>query len=180
MAPITAGTNCLTKTEDAIVSLLANTAAVQAFLGEVNAAAAKTRIFLHAIPEAIGRDAWNEDEWLAKFPCIIITGPDDGDVLRLSASARDEGLGFDVHTKFAIRLEAYATPDETNDEEVARKFLELAGAVVDNIRDRVGTAAGEYQFTGLMLNSVYRGRYDRYADLGDTLGIKLEIESVIQ
>lgn len=179
MAPLTAGTNCLTKIEDAIVNLLANTTAVQTFLGEANATAAKGRIFLHTIPEAVGRDAWNATEWLAKFPCVIITGPEDGDVLRLSASSRDEGLGFDLHSKFSVRLEAYAAENETNDEEIARLFLEKAGQVVDDIRDRVGTAAGEYQFTGLALNNVYRGRYDRYVTLGDTLGIKLEIESVI-
>jgi hypothetical protein len=106
--------------------------------------------------------------------------PEDGDTLRFTASSRDDGLGFDAHTKFSLRMEAYATADEDNDEEATRKFLEASGTAVEGMKDRVGTAAGEYQFTAMTIKSFFRGRYERYSMLGDTLGLRVDLESLVE
>lgn len=175
---IDAGTNCLTKAEDAIRTMLANSTAFRAFVGAADEAEALTKIHIDDFPRPAedDEDTYTAAEWAAFFPCVLIEPPDSGEAVAFTLLA-NSGLQWDysIDSAFQLRFEKYQETDDDDDVE-SRKFKNAVGDILDELTTMSGTS-GYYGFTRLApLAKPYRGNYSHAQALGEVHGWVIGIE----
>lgn len=182
MAPTTAGTNCLTQVEDAIVELIANCSAFQTWVGAASATAAKTSIYVHDVPQKAttdSRDYYTEAETAALFPLVLIASPIDGIMQTWRATALDSGFSGTVNSALSLRFEALATAD-VDEQNAARLFMNAVGNIIDEMRTRTSSGnEGEYQGTMVSAVEFYRYSDEMRTELGDVMGLLVDVSREI-
>ncbi|TXH44326.1 MAG: hypothetical protein E6Q97_32845 [Desulfurellales bacterium] len=166
------GTNSITQAEDALIELLANSAAFRTFVGAANATAAKARIYLYDIPStAEDQDGYTDAEFVALFPCAIIGPPDDGEMFRGTYTANGVNYEYTVDVAFSVRFERQRSGTDT-DQAAVRKLCNAIGDVIDQLMLSSGTG-GHFAFTDVSpVAAPYVGEYGRDQSLGVVEGWK--------
>lgn len=174
MAPTIAGTNCITKAEDALIAMIADCPAFQSFIGTVDAVAAKARIYIDDLPAPANDkvDEYTAAEWLALFPCCLIEPPEQsGESLILQHAASGGGglYEYDPSLAFQIRFERFA-PEGVSREDRLRKLKNDIGDIIEQMADRSGLDTF-FAFSRLApIRVPYIGGYDHTPYEGDIEG----------
>lgn len=169
---VDAGTNCITQAEDALIELLANSAAFRTFTGTANATAAKTKIYLYDVPAtAQDKDDYSSAEFVALFPCAIIGPPDEGQTLEGRYTANGVNYEYTVDLAFSVRFERQRGASDT-DQVAVRKLCNAIGDVIDQLMLQSGNG-GNFAFTYVApIGTPYVGEYGRDQSLGVVEGWK--------
>lgn len=178
---LTAGTNCFTQAEDAMLALLAKSAGVRSFLGVSTEEEAYGRIFVDEIPRAdkVETDGWDAAEYVAQHPCIILSAPADGKWFTVVMDARDNQPQYVVSYVFALRFQAFADAG-IDEQEQRRKFK---NAVLDGISDMMDHTVAEpdvFMPTNIEpLDGIYQLDFRLRSDLGHIMGASFLLTSQV-
>lgn len=177
MAPTIAGTNCLTKAEDALVASLAESAAFQTFVGAATALAARARIHIHDMPMDLDdADAAVAAVDALRLPYAQISLSASGPLLSLRQSSSDPY--FDANFVFLTRLVRFI-PDGLDEQDAARSLLNDSIDIVEDLADAADTA-GHLRFTSLQIaDGPHRSEYPVQANLGQRQWIDIEIQKEV-
>lgn len=175
--PLTAGTNCFTQAADAVRLMLASSPKVRTFLGAADEAAAQARIYSHEVPRTAiaDQDDWDAADYVAQFPCAIVSPPSDGRWFVMKAIARDNTIQYEVDFTFIVRLEAFADPAKDEQEQL-RSFENVA---LDGIEEMLADQTGEpgiFTPTEVTILELYRADFRKRQDLGHLLGVVIQFE----
>lgn len=183
MAPTIIGTNCLTMAEDAVVELVANLSAWQAWIGAPgDVAAAKSRVFVHDLPQTLEADSdtWSDAEYISMYPMCLVREPQDGGMFRIVQSARDQEIRFDPNLMYSVTFEQFAHPN-MDDQDAIREFMQSFGAVIDEMVAVANAQPGQFAFTLMQQSgSLYRRHFAKHESLGDVIGCSIELQRTIE
>lgn len=171
------GTNCLTKGEDALRTMLANTSQFQAFVAAGDAAEALESIYTNEVPLPgdADSDEWSPSDWLALFPCAIISPPADGEWLTFDQFASDNQLQLMVtQLGYGLRMEAFVDASVDEQKQI-RQFLNKAGDVLEALASRAGLHDGEFGFTSLGNVQLYKYDFARRHNMGHVIGLTMDL-----
>lgn len=180
MPMITAGTNFWTRGQDAVIELIAATAAFQAWTSASDAIEAKERIYVHEAPEPErqpgdeDRDTYDAADYAALYPCCIVSLPEDGEGFEWQQIANDNQYQMEcTGTRYSVRFEAHVTANQNN-QQFIRTFENAVGGIVEAMIERNNSDPDEFGFTSLSGPRVYHEDYGRRTQ-GHIIGFKFEI-----
>lgn len=171
-----AGTNCVTKAEDALRSLVSNNSQFQAFTSAANAAAALARIYTYEVPLPVDsdRDDWRPNEWLALYPCATIKMPLGNEWFSFQQTARDEFISFEASISFILCLEGIIDPAE-NEQDQIRKFMNSAVNVLQALTLPTDDEPGQFMFSGLESLELTKFAFHKRRDLGEIICLAVKV-----
>ena len=156
-----AGTNCLTKAEDALVMMLSTSQRFQLWCGAIDSSEALARIYTDQLPGPANRATYTAAELDNLFPCVaVFTDPDDGFTRVRSTDTcfkSTQGSLIAVWHQFVL-----ATDDEHRAD---RRLKNAAWDTVEEIEGSIMVPGN------LLFNSVtYRGTHRFEHDMDQSLG----------
>lgn len=184
MPDIATGTNFWTKAQDAAMDLVASAAAFQAWVGAADAAAAKQlRVFLHEVPEPAAirqeSDEYDDAEYAALYPCLIVSLPEDGDAFAWQQIANDNQIQMECSSlRLSLRFENFV-PGNQNNQQFIRSFENAIGDILEDMVEINNASPGQFGFTSMSSPRVYHESYGRRSQ-GHVIGFKVEIERSVE
>lgn len=174
--PFAAGTNCITRAEDALRELLSQNTHFQTFTGTASAAAALARIYTYEVPLPTDsqRDDWSPEEWLDLYPCCTIRVPPGNEWFRFEQTARDQYISFELGISFILTLETVIDPAEDEQEQI-RTFLNSACNVLQSLAVPTADEPTQFMFTGLESAELSKFQFHKRADLGDIMSLSVKV-----
>lgn len=171
-----AGTNCITKAEDALRELVSNNAAFQTFSATANAAAALARIYTYEVPLPVDadRDDWKPDEWLALYPCCTIRMPAGNEWFSFVQTARDQYISFEMAISFVLCFEALINPAEDEQEQI-RTFMNAAGNILQSLAVPTAEEPVQLMFSGLESLELNKFQFHKRRDLGEVMSLAVKV-----
>ena len=124
-------TNCLTKAESDLRTMLSQCDAVQTFLSAGDATSALDRIFVDAEPLPATREVYTDAEWalIQAAHLLVWTEPEDG--YTVSQVAQD---GHDATGVLWFQVKRSVTPQDEADQEYAgRTFKNTVGDIIEDL-----------------------------------------------
>ena len=178
---LTAGTNSFTQAQDAIRALIAKSTAFRTFLGAADEAAAQAKIYTNEVPRSDDdtRDDWSAAEYVAQFPCAIVTPPEDGKWFVVEMDARDTVPRYKCSFVFVVCFEAFADP--TKDEQESWRLFE--NLLYDGLEDCLNNAIAEpgvFLATQITPLDQYRKEFRGRSDLGNKLTTAIQFEAIVR
>lgn len=175
---VTAGTNCLTQTEDKLAAMLANSSAFQTFVGAANATEAAAKIYFDDFPRPANtaEDEYTAAEWIGLHPCALIIPPESGEVFSFDQIA-NSGNRIDYIMSTAFHVEFSKMAASANDQEESRLLKNSVGDIIDEVLTMSGNA-NYYGFTRVSPVGApyYLTPSDQAAGVGDVYAWIIQFE----
>jgi hypothetical protein len=174
--PIPAGTNCLTQAEDKLVTLLAQSTKVQAWLGAANETEARLRIHLDATSGPVREEYDTIDEgteWSAIFPAIVVHVPEEG--LAFDAEATSAGL-YDYAVSGTLIADFYHVTPTEDITTAERQFKNYIGDILEELASMIGAAIDRLSANRFSLTALGRLSEDREKIQGRTQVATVQFE----
>lgn len=186
---IAAATNCITRAEDKLATMISESAMFQTWTGEANAVGAKARVYVDALPEpwqmpgktlADGRE-YDTAGWSDLFPIALIEQPDQGNQVTLNVRSHGTAWEYTPDYLLGVSFIRFRDVAEGLQEEI-RSMRNSIGTVIEEVAGQSG-AGDTFSFSRAYNESQVFELEESYTEmlgLGRLIGWKWAFERTTQ
>lgn len=135
---ITPGTNCITKAEDIIRTMISECTSFQTWTSSANAAEALERVHPHCMNAPTGnKREYEPHEWQAMFPLALLEEPEDGDQAEFNVTSHGLTWAYSSALRFDIALFRFRDHSIEERDDV-RNLRNSVGDIFEEFKGKIG------------------------------------------